>query len=61
MITIPAEILNTSEFWSNACPKRDADAPKITKTLEKPKQNKIKENKFIFLVSNIFCKDCPEI
>ena len=41
--------------------KSDADAPKITNTLEKPKQNKIKENKFIFLVSNIFCKDCPEI
>ena len=48
MITIPAEILITSEFCNSACPKNDADAPKITKTVEKPKQNKINGKIFIF-------------
>ena len=47
MITIPADILNTSEFCSNACPKKDADAPKRTNTVENPKQNKINGKKFI--------------
>ena len=50
MITIPAEILNTSEFCSNACPKNDADAPKRTNTVENPKQNKINGKKLIFIV-----------
>ena len=48
MFTIPAEILNTSEFCSNACPKKDADAPKRTNTVENPKQNKINGKKLIF-------------
>ena len=46
MITIPAKILSTSEFCNSACPKNDADAPKTTKTVEKPKQNKISEKIF---------------
>ena len=48
MITIPDEILNTSEFCSNDCQKKDADAPKRTNTVEKPKQNKINGKKLIF-------------
>ena len=48
MITIPAEILNTSEFCSNACPKNDADAPKRTNTVENPRQNRINGKKLIF-------------
>ena len=47
-ITIPAKILNNSEFCKSACPKKDADAPKITNTVEKPIQNKINGKKFIF-------------
>ena len=48
MITIPAEILNTSEFCNRACPKNDAEAPKRTNTVENPKQNKINGKKLIF-------------
>ena len=47
-MTIPAKILNTSEFCNSACPRNDADAPKITNTVEKPKQNKINGKIFIF-------------
>ena len=57
MITIPAKILNTSEFCNSACPKNDADAPKITNTVEKPKQNKINGKKFISFLFNISYKD----
>ena len=58
---MPAIILKTSEFCKSVFPKKDAEAPKITNTLEKPKQNKIKEKTFIFLDSKIFCKDWPEM
>ena len=61
IIIIPANILKTSEFCKSVFPKKDAEAPKITNTLEKPKQNKIKEKTFIFLDSKIFCKDWPEM
>ena len=61
MITIPAEILNTSEFCKSVWPKKDADAPKITKTVENPRQNKINGKKFISFLFNISCKDWPEI
>ena len=44
IITIPATILKISEFCKSVCPKQDADAPSIIKTVEKPKQNKIKGN-----------------
>ena len=57
MITIPAEILNTSEFCNNACPKKDADAPKRTKTVENPRQNKINGKKFISFLFSISCRD----
>ncbi len=50
MITSPAKILNTSEFCNSVCPKNDADAPKITKTVEKPMQNKINGKKLIFFL-----------
>jgi hypothetical protein len=46
---IPANNLNISEFCKNNCPNKDADAPKIINTVEKPKQNKIKGKEFIFL------------
>ena len=60
-IIIPAIILKVSEFCKSVCPRNDAEAPKITNTVEKPKQNSINENKLIFLDSKIFCKDWPEI
>ena len=44
---MPAKILKSSEFCKNVCPKREAEAPRITNTVEKPKQNKISENIFI--------------
>ena len=61
IITIPAEILNTSEFCNRACPKTDADAPKITNTVENPKQNKINGKKLILFWFKISCNDWPEI
>ena len=60
-IIIPAIILKISEFFKSACPKNEAEAPKIINTLENPKQNRTRGNKFIFLESNMFCKDWPEI
>ena len=53
MITIPAEILKTSEFCNNACPKKDADAPKRTNTVENPKQNKINGKKIDFFLMHL--------
>ena len=50
IITIPAIILKVSEFCKSVWPKKDADAPKIINTVEKPEQNKIKGNMFIFLI-----------
>ena len=61
IIIQPATILKNSEFCKSVLPKKDAEAPKITKTLEKPKQKRIKEKRLIFLDCNIFCKDWPEI
>ena len=45
---MPSKSVNTSEFCKSACPKKEADAPKATNTVENPKQNKIKGKKFIF-------------
>ena len=56
-MTIPAKILNTSEFCNSACPRNDADAPKITNTVEKPKQNKINGKKLIFFCFKMSCND----
>ncbi len=61
IIIIPAITLKVSEFCKSVCPRNDAEAPKITNTVEKPKQNSINENKLIFLESKMFCKDWPEI
>ena len=61
IIITPAIILKNSEFCKSAFPIKDAEAPNITKTVEKPKQNRIKENRFIFFDSNILCKDWPDI
>ena len=48
IIIIPADILKISEFCKNAWPKNDADAPKMTKTVENPRQNRINGKKLIF-------------
>ena len=61
IIKIPAKILNISEFCKRICPRKDADAPRIIKTVEKPKQNKTNGKKFILLVSKTSFSDCPDI
>ena len=61
IIIIPAAILKISEFCKSVWPKNDADAPKRTKTVEKPKQNKINGKKFISFLFSISCKDWPDI
>ena len=61
IITIPAIILKVSEFCKSVWPKKDADAPKMINTVEKPKQNKIKGSIFIFFDFKISCNDWPEI
>ena len=48
IIIIPAIILRISEFCKSAWPKKEAEAPKIVNTLEKPKQNRTRGNKLIF-------------
>ena len=50
IIITPANILNVSEFCKSAWPKNDAEAPKVIKTVEKPKQNKINGTISIFLI-----------
>ena len=54
-------ILKTSEFCKNIWPKKDAEAPKIINTVEKPRQNKINGKKFIFLEIKRSWRDWPEI
>ncbi len=61
IIIIPAITLNVSEFWRSVWPKIEAEAPKITNTVEKPKQNKINGKKFVFFEFKISCKDWPDI
>ena len=41
-IIIPAIIRRTSEFCKSACPKKDAEAPNNTNTVENPKQKELK-------------------
>ena len=60
-IIIPAKILNISEFCKSACPKKDADAPKITNTVENPRQNKTNGKIFVCFLFKISCSDWPEI
>ena len=45
---IAADNLKISEFCKKAWPKKDAEAPNMTKTVEKPRQNRIKGSKLIF-------------
>ena len=45
---IPADNLKISEFCKKTWPKKDAEAPNMTKTVEKPRQNRIKGKKLIF-------------
>ena len=61
IIIKPATILNCSEFWSKNFPSTDAVAPKIIKTVEKPKENNINGIKLIFLLSINSFSDWPEI
>ena len=41
IITNPAAIRSSLEFWSNTWPKKVDAAPKIIKTMEKPTVNNI--------------------
>ena len=61
IIIIPAVILKISEFCKSVWPKKEAEAPKIINTVEKPKQNKIKGKIFILFDFKISCNDWPEI
>ena len=60
IIIIPAKTLRIWEFAKRIFPRKDAVAPKIIKTVEKPKQNKIKGNNLTFLSDSISLKDCPD-
>ena len=61
IIINPAKILKISEFCKRAWPRKDADAPKRTNTVEKPKQNKTKEKILVFLDSITSWSDWPEM
>ena len=61
IIIIPAIILKTSEFCKSAWPKKDAEAPNNTNTVENPKQNRTRGKKFVCFDSNISWSDCPEM
>ena len=61
IIIKPAIILNGKEFFNKIFPKKVADAPKIIKTTEKPRVNKIIGNKFTFLLFNRFSKVEPDM
>ena len=60
-IIIPAKILKISEFCKSAWPRKEADAPKSTNTVENPKQNKTKGKRLVFLDSIISWSDWPEM
>ena len=61
IITKPATILNSYEFFKRTCPKKVLAAPNMIKTIENPTVNKIIGNKLIFfLLINSF-KELPEI
>ena len=61
IIIKPAIILSGKEFFNKILPKNVADAPKIIKTTEKPRVNKIIGTKFTFLLFNRFSKVEPDI
>ena len=58
---IPATILNVCEFSKRIFPKKEAAAPKIIKTKENPKENKIKGTKLIFFFKINSFNEAPEI
>lgn len=57
IIIIPATILKISEFCKKICPIKETVAPRIIKTVEKPRQNSKRGVKFIFLFSKISFND----
>ena len=61
IITKPAAILSSYEFCNNTCPKKVEAAPKIIKTIEKPKVNKMIGIKLTFFFSNNSFNELPEI
>ena len=61
IIIKPAIILNGKEFFNKIFPKKVADAQNIIKTTEKPKVNKIRGSKLIFLLLIRFSKVEPDI
>ena len=61
IMIIPATILNVCEFSKRIFPKKEAAAPKIIKTKENPKENKIKGTKLIFFFKINSFNEAPEI
>ena len=61
IIITPAIILSGYELLNKIFPKKVADAPKIIKTTEKPKVNKIIGVKFTFLFFTSSSKVEPDM
>ena len=61
IITNPAAIRSSLEFWSNTWPKKVDAAPKIIKTMEKPTVNNIIGIRLIFFFSINSFIELPEI
>ena len=61
IIILPAIILNSKELLKIKEPKNVAVAPKLIKTMEKPKVNRTIGNKLIVFFSNNSFKELPEI
>ena len=61
IIILPAKILNSKELLKIKDPKKVAVAPKLIKTIEKPKVNKTIGNILIVFFSNNSFKELPEI
>ena len=56
-----AIILNSSEYVINTLPNKDAVAPNIINTNEKPNEKKIDFNNTFFLLSANSFKFCPDM
>ena len=61
MIIKPAIILNSFEYVMNTLPNKDAVAPKIINTNEKPNEKKIDFNNTFFLLTANSFKFCPDM